>query len=175
MDSTHSWPRYRGSSRFSRKPRAWRTAVNEVRLFSLLFPLFLSVHTRISATKDVQAIGNSSCTLVYSDHCDQEIMRQSLPARDEVGPALADLGISPRLLTREQAAAYCGVSLTTFAAWVRRGIVPGPVHTTHRWDRKAIDAALDMRSCIDAKLGAEEALDQWKVKQRARHVERDSS
>jgi hypothetical protein len=31
-------------------------------------------------------------------------------------PALADLGIAPRLLTREQAAAYCGVGLTTFTA-----------------------------------------------------------
>jgi hypothetical protein len=82
-------------------------------------------------------------------------------------PALADLGIAPRLLTREQAAAYCGVGLTTFTAWMRRGIVPGPVHRTHRWDRVAIDAALDVLSGIDAKLGGKEALDQWKAKHRA--------
>ena len=88
-------------------------------------------------------------------------------------PALADLGIAPRLLTREQAAAYCGVGLTTFTAWIRRGIVPGPVHRTHRWDRKAIDAALDVLSCIDDKL-EDKALDQWKAKHRARHAERNS-
>jgi hypothetical protein len=88
-------------------------------------------------------------------------------------PALSNLGIAPRLLTREQTAAYCGVGLTTFTAWIRRGIVPGPVHRTHRWDRKAIDAALDVLSGIDAKLEGI-ALDQWKAKHRAHHTERDS-
>ena len=87
-------------------------------------------------------------------------------------PALADLGIAPRLLTREQAAAYCGVGLTTFTTWIRRGIVPGPVHGTHRWDRKAIDAALDALSHIDDKLEGK-ALDQWKAKHHARHAESD--
>jgi hypothetical protein len=86
---------------------------------------------------------------------------------------LADGGIAPRLLTREQAAAYCGVGLTTFTAWVRRGIIPGPLPATHRWDKKAIDAALDVLSCIDAKLDGK-ALDQWKAKYRARHTERDA-
>ena len=38
-----------------------------------------------------------------------------------IHPALADFGIAPRLLTREQAAAYCAVSLTAFTEWVRRG------------------------------------------------------
>jgi hypothetical protein len=88
-------------------------------------------------------------------------------------PALIEIGIAPRLLTRKQAASYCGVSLTTFTAWVRRGIVPGPVHRTHRWDRKAIDAALDVLSCIDARLEGK-ALDQWKAKHRARHTEGDA-
>jgi hypothetical protein len=88
-------------------------------------------------------------------------------------PALADLGIAPRLLTREQAAAYCGVGLTTFTGWVRRGIVPGPVHRTHRWDRMAIDAALDVLSGIDAKPEGK-ALDQWKAKHRPRHTKSDT-
>ena len=81
-------------------------------------------------------------------------------------PALADLGIPPRMLTRAQAAAYCGVGSTTFTAWVGRGIVPGPVPATHRWDRKAIDAALDALSRIDDKLEGE-ALDRWKAKRHA--------
>jgi predicted DNA-binding transcriptional regulator AlpA len=84
------------------------------------------------------------------------------------------VGIAPRLLTREQAAAYCGISLTTFTAWIRRGIVPGPVPETHRWDRKAIDAALDALSHIDDNLEGD-ALDQWKAKRMALRTERDPS
>ncbi len=57
------------------------------------------------------------------------------------------LGLVPRGLTREQAAEYCGCeSLQAFEDWVRRGIVPGPMAGTRRWDRKAIDRALDRRS-----------------------------
>ena len=41
-------------------------------------------------------------------------MRQSLPAGDELGSALADLAIAPRLLTRERAAADCGLSVRGF-------------------------------------------------------------
>lgn len=55
--------------------------------------------------------------------------------------------IEPRCLSREDAAAYAGCeSLSTFSDWVRRGILPGPIPGTHRWDRKAIDAALDRLS-----------------------------
>ncbi len=39
-------------------------------------------------------------------------------------PALADFGIAPRLLTREQAAAYCGLSVQGFGRWVRLGRLP---------------------------------------------------
>jgi hypothetical protein len=89
-------------------------------------------------------------------------------------PALADVGIAPRLLTREQAAAYCGVGTTTFTIWIRRGIIPGPVPETHRWDRKAIDVALDALSRIDDKLEGN-ALDQWRAKHHAGRTERNSS
>jgi hypothetical protein len=87
---------------------------------------------------------------------------------------LTQVGITPRLLTREQAAGYCGLRVTTFTAWVRRGIVPGPVSGTHRWDRKAIDLALDALSRLDDKLGPN-ALDQWEAKHHKRHAERNSS
>lgn len=56
------------------------------------------------------------------------------------------LGLLPRGLTREQAAEYCGCdSLAAFDDWQRRGIVPRPIPGTQRWDRKAIDRALDRR------------------------------
>ena len=88
--------------------------------------------------------------------------------------ALAILGITPRLLKREEAAAYCGVGVATFSAWVRRGIIPGPVSATHRWDRKAIDGALDALGRLDDKY-EQNALDQWKAKHHAGRIERNSS
>jgi len=78
--------------------------------------------------------------------------------------------VAPRLLTREQAAAYCGIGTTTFTAWIRRGIIPGPVSETHRFDRKAIDAALDVLSRIDGKLEGN-AFDRWKARRHARQTE----
>jgi hypothetical protein len=48
-------------------------------------------------------------------------------------PARADLGIVPRLLTREQAAAYCGLSVRDFSEWVKSGKLPGP----DTWHRKS--------------------------------------
>lgn len=75
---------------------------------------------------------------------------------------LRQIGVAPRLLTREQAAAYCGVGVTTFTAWVRRGIVLGRIPGTHRWDRNAIDATFDVMSQIHGKLEPD-ALDRWKA------------
>lgn len=56
---------------------------------------------------------------------------------------------APRLLTKAEAAAYCGVGLGAFSDWMRKGLVPRAVKGTQRWDRKAIDAALDRRSRLD--------------------------
>lgn len=51
--------------------------------------------------------------------------------------------LAPRLLTRTQAALYCALSPRSFAAWVKCGRLPGPIKGTARWDRQAIDAAID--------------------------------
>ena len=55
--------------------------------------------------------------------------------------SLAELGIVPRVVTREQAASYCGLSPQGFSDWIRAGRLPGPIDGTCRWDLKAIDAA----------------------------------
>ena len=63
-------------------------------------------------------------------------------------------GIQPRGLSREQAATYCGCeSLAAFDDWVRRGIIPKAMDGTTRWDRKAIDRALDRRSGLVERAG----------------------
>ena len=53
---------------------------------------------------------------------------------------------TPRLLTRQQAAAYCGVTPDTFDDYRQRAIVPDPIAGTNRWDRKLIDLWLDKAS-----------------------------
>src|SRR5258708_2996806 len=56
-------------------------------------------------------------------------------------------GVTPRGLSKSDAAEYCGcATLEAFDDWVRKGIIPGAIPGTHRWDRKAIDAALDRAS-----------------------------
>lgn len=72
----------------------------------------------------------------------------------------------PRGLSREQAAEYLSLSLSGFDDWVRRGRVPGPLPGTHRWDRKAIDVALDKISGLATNVGPS-AYEQWKAKQDA--------
>lgn len=70
------------------------------------------------------------------------------------------IGIAPRGLSKQQAAEYCGCeSTSSFDDWVRRKIVPGPITGTARWDRRAIDRALDRRSgLIDH---AAPSIDEW--------------
>lgn len=75
--------------------------------------------------------------------------------------------IEPRGMSREQAAAYAGCeSLSAFNNWVRRGIMPKPIPGTRKWDRKAIDAALDRMSGLDSKMQLQRSpYDEWKASQ----------
>ncbi len=72
-----------------------------------------------------------------------------------------------RLLTREEAAAYCRLSTQGFSQWVKKGRLPRPLPGTARWDLRAIDAALDSLSGIadrgEGGIGSL-VLDQWKAK-----------
>ena len=71
--------------------------------------------------------------------------------------------IEPRGLAREDAAAYCGLTPEGLDEWVRRGIVPGPIPGTQRWDRRAIDLALDRASGIQSASDARASLyDEWR-------------
>lgn len=70
------------------------------------------------------------------------------------------LGITPRGLSREQAAEYCGCeSVSASDDWVRKGIVPRAMKGTSRWDRKAIDRALDRLSGLLS--DADTSFDEW--------------
>lgn len=71
-----------------------------------------------------------------------------------------------RILTRAQAAAYCGLTISGFDVWVRKGIVPPPIAGTRRWDRNAIDAAFDRASGIEPAEPVD-AFEAWEREQRA--------
>jgi predicted DNA-binding transcriptional regulator AlpA len=70
---------------------------------------------------------------------------------DELPKAAARRGaalphsLAPRGLSREQAAAYVGVSTGTFDRMVADGLMPKPMSIYSRkvWDRNRIDAAMD--------------------------------
>ncbi len=67
--------------------------------------------------------------------------RQNPSSRDS---AAMRMSIDPRVLSRDEAAMYCGCeSVSTFDSWVRKGIIPRPIPGTTKWDRRAIDDALD--------------------------------
>jgi len=68
-----------------------------------------------------------------------------------------------RLLTRAEAAAYCRISPQSFSNWIKEGRLPHPLPGTSRWDRKAIDAALDAASGMSNQR-SDSALDAWKAK-----------
>lgn len=81
------------------------------------------------------------------------------------------MSIEPRGLSKADAAAYAGCdSLSTFNDWIRRGIMPGSIPGTHKWDRKAIDAALDQLSGLQPTI-APSPFDQWKAQEDARQAQ----
>lgn len=66
----------------------------------------------------------------------------------------------PRLLSRPQAAAYCGISPTCFSMWVASHKMPQAIPGTRKWDKRAIDAKLDEISGL-AVASNEDPYDKW--------------
>jgi hypothetical protein len=65
---------------------------------------------------------------------------------------LFEIGLAPRLLDLETAAAYVGLSATTFERAVGDGVYPQALRDGRRrhWDRRSLDAAVDRRSGLPA-------------------------
>ncbi len=66
-----------------------------------------------------------------------------------------------RLLSKQEAADYCSLTLSGFAYWVQKGRMPPPLEGTQRWDKKSIDLRLDRMSGIEKKASPEDPLDAW--------------
>ena len=69
-----------------------------------------------------------------------------------------------RGLSKKEAAAYCGCeTLAAFDQWRAKGIVPGPIPGTTKWDRKALDAALDRASGLVTESAELTPFQRWKA------------
>ena len=69
----------------------------------------------------------------------------------------------PRGMSIEEAAAYAGCrTVAAFRDWVRKGIMPSSIPGTHRYDRKAIDAALDRHSGLQIMITEPSEYADWK-------------
>jgi hypothetical protein len=69
---------------------------------------------------------------------------------------------APRLVSKSEAARYCGVTPATYAKWVLVGILPPSLSVTGKYDMRALDAALDKLSGIDTVESAEDSFEIWK-------------
>lgn len=82
-------------------------------------------------------------------------------------PACWPVGALPRRMTREMAAYYVGVSPTTFDLRVKSGVYPGP-HDDGRYDRVALDLAVDRQSGLDSAVMADDdGPDGWAIREPA--------
>lgn len=79
------------------------------------------------------------------------------------------VGMTPRLLSREQAAAYVGLSPGAFDSEVDAGTYPRPfpLRRTKRllWDRIELDRALDSRLTTLVEGDWDERKERWKARQ----------
>lgn len=73
-------------------------------------------------------------------------------SKTDVTADLVKLGLAPRLLDLGLAAAYVGLSTRSFLKGVTDKRYPAPLRDgkRQRWDRKALDAAVDRRSGLGA-------------------------
>ncbi|OJU66039.1 MAG: hypothetical protein BGO05_27865 [Rhizobiales bacterium 63-7] len=79
----------------------------------------------------------------------------------------------PRLIGRSAAAAYLGISPSTFSNWVAAGKMPQPILGARKWDKKAIDARLDEISglgqpVLTTQVLPEDEFQRWQAQQEER-------
>jgi hypothetical protein len=76
-------------------------------------------------------------------------------------PIAANDNEPPRLVTKAEAARYCGASPATYAKWVLAGILPPSLPVIGKYDMRALDAALDKLSGIKSEQ-SEDGFEKWK-------------
>ncbi|GJE03602.1 helix-turn-helix transcriptional regulator [Methylobacterium isbiliense] len=89
---------------------------------------------------------------------------------DAVRRAERDEG-QARLMTIGELAAYCRMSPSGVRTLVARGLLPQALPGSRRWDRRAVDAALDRASGLPG-VTEESAFQRWKRDRDERHGRR---
>jgi len=70
--------------------------------------------------------------------------------------------VAPRLVTKEDICLYLGgISTATYDKWQRRGLVPGPVPRTNRYDLRQHDFVLDTKLGLNGVGQPLSPLEQW--------------
>jgi hypothetical protein len=68
------------------------------------------------------------------------------------------IGMTPRLLSRDAAAAYCGITAETFEQHIRPHVAAIEIGARRLWDRRALDHWLDVCSGLTDAL---RPVDEW--------------
>jgi predicted DNA-binding transcriptional regulator AlpA len=68
----------------------------------------------------------------------------------------------PLVLTRREAATMCKISVQTFDAWIRKGLLPRPMAGTRRWSRAAVELALTGGAVAPLVDSQHSPFEQWK-------------
>jgi predicted DNA-binding transcriptional regulator AlpA len=100
----------------------------------------------LNTNKQCNSDGSTSLSAIVDPMAGVDLLRSkasSIGTRRRA--SLLPPSLPPRLLSREQAAEYCGVSPTYFDEVVDDGRMPKPVRLGRRvlWDLRKIDLALD--------------------------------
>ena len=66
-----------------------------------------------------------------------------------------------RLVTKTEAAEYCGLSQRGFGTWIAKGLIPPALPRTNRWDLNALDHHLDRLSGLTAETVEDDPFTQW--------------
>ena len=66
-----------------------------------------------------------------------------------------------RLVTKTEAAEYCGLSHRGFGNWIAKGLIPPALPGTNRWDLNALDHHLDRLSGLTAETVEDDPFTQW--------------
>ena len=72
------------------------------------------------------------------------------------------VGLIPRLVTKEDICSYLGgISSATYDKWTRRGLAPGPVPGTNRYDIRQHDRLLDEKLGLATAGRPPSPLEEW--------------
>ncbi len=109
----------------------------------ILLILARTVGTHIEMMLVVKVASDLSLRIWHLTH--RKLSQSNFTMRTKPGRRIT-VNESPRLMTRSEAAGYCGLSPEGFSSWISSGKLPPPLPGTRRWDRRALDLSLDRLS-----------------------------